>query len=608
MERLPVDRDHRDAAQRHEEHRRPRRRRQLAPDLAPELRGTPRASSASASRSGCGRRGSRLVELRRHRLARAEVDHVERAERHHLRHARPRPPPSAARARPRGRRRRARRRARSSSRRARPRGSRPRRAPPSTGRRCRSRGRRAPRSRAPRAARRASVTHGVVTPNIVAATSGFASSGGTVAWTIPAIAPAALAMIRAEIRLTPEMSTTEYIIVTSTAPTYGRVSPEASVETISFGTPDRERAHRARRDRRAARAAEGEHALEPPLLVQPQHDGLGAGAHRLDRGAAVAAARELGHVGAGRARDLVAVDVGRDPDRLVHAGVDHERLDALREQAVAEERVLGALRVERPEQRDGHSPTPSPPAARRRGTAAAARRRAVSSAAVVSAAIEPATITSSRSAIEVATPRFCSIRSTDRPSSDELPERLDQLLDDRRREPLRGLVHHEQRRVRRAAPARSRASAARRRRAPRRRSASARRGAGRARRCRRPSSACRSRDRRPSAGARRPTARGRGAGPAARSRSRAWRSGRRRARRARCRRSGSSRDTRAGGTPMIALQRVVLPMPFRPMIDVAPRLQLERDVVERLRRAVVRVQALDDEQRLQPSWPYPRPR
>ena len=54
---------------------------------------------------------------------------------------------------------------------------------------------------------------------MVAATSGFVSSAGTVARTIPAIAPAAFAMIRAEIRLTPETSTTEYIIVTSTAPT-----------------------------------------------------------------------------------------------------------------------------------------------------------------------------------------------------------------------------------------------------------------------------------------------------------------------------------------------------------------------------------------------------
>src|SRR4051794_5911261 len=54
---------------------------------------------------------------------------------------------------------------------------------------------------------------------------------------MPAIAPAALVRICAEIWLMPAMSTTEYIIVTSTAPTYGRVSPDASVETISLGTP-----------------------------------------------------------------------------------------------------------------------------------------------------------------------------------------------------------------------------------------------------------------------------------------------------------------------------------------------------------------------------------
>jgi len=44
-------------------------------------------------------------------------------------------------------------------------------------------------------------------------------------------------MIRADTSLTPAMSTTEYIIVTSTEPTYGPVSPEATVETMSFGTP-----------------------------------------------------------------------------------------------------------------------------------------------------------------------------------------------------------------------------------------------------------------------------------------------------------------------------------------------------------------------------------
>jgi hypothetical protein len=81
------------------------------------------------------------------------------------------------------------------------------------------------------------VTPGVVTPNIDAPISGRCSIAGTVACTMPAIAPAALVRIRAEIEFTPAMSTTEYIIVTSTAPTYGRVSPEARVETISFGTP-----------------------------------------------------------------------------------------------------------------------------------------------------------------------------------------------------------------------------------------------------------------------------------------------------------------------------------------------------------------------------------
>ena len=54
---------------------------------------------------------------------------------------------------------------------------------------------------------------------------------------MPASAPAAFAMILAETLFTPAMSTTEYIIVTSTEPTYGLVSPEATVETISFGTP-----------------------------------------------------------------------------------------------------------------------------------------------------------------------------------------------------------------------------------------------------------------------------------------------------------------------------------------------------------------------------------
>ena len=64
------------------------------------------------------------------------------------------------------------------------------------------------------------MTHGVVTPNMVAPTSGRSPvSSGAAAVAIPAIAPAALVRIREEIWLIPEMSTTEYIIVTSVAPT-----------------------------------------------------------------------------------------------------------------------------------------------------------------------------------------------------------------------------------------------------------------------------------------------------------------------------------------------------------------------------------------------------
>ena len=50
---------------------------------------SPAASSASASPSGCAGRTAGATELLGHRLRRPEIDHVERAERHHLRHAAP---------------------------------------------------------------------------------------------------------------------------------------------------------------------------------------------------------------------------------------------------------------------------------------------------------------------------------------------------------------------------------------------------------------------------------------------------------------------------------------------------------------------------------------
>ena len=82
------------------------------------------------------------------------------------------------------------------------------------------------------------MTHGVVTPNIDAAISGRLSpSSSGAAWTIPAMAAAALARMRAETELMPATSTTEAASSMSLAPTIGRVSPAAIVETISLGTP-----------------------------------------------------------------------------------------------------------------------------------------------------------------------------------------------------------------------------------------------------------------------------------------------------------------------------------------------------------------------------------
>ena len=104
---------------------------------------------------------------------RPEVDHVERPDADHLRNP-GRPAASRRSGRPTGCRRPARRPARSSSGRARPRSGRRGRGPPSPGRRRPWRGRRAPRARRLQALPGRS-THGVVTPNIVAATSGLSS-------------------------------------------------------------------------------------------------------------------------------------------------------------------------------------------------------------------------------------------------------------------------------------------------------------------------------------------------------------------------------------------------------------------------------------------------
>jgi hypothetical protein len=59
-----------------------------------------------------------------------------------------------------------------------------------------------------------------VTPNIVAPTMGFSGSArGRWDFAIPATAAAAFPRMRSEIGFSPAMSTTEYMSVTSTAPT-----------------------------------------------------------------------------------------------------------------------------------------------------------------------------------------------------------------------------------------------------------------------------------------------------------------------------------------------------------------------------------------------------
>src|SRR5882724_10679361 len=72
---------------------------------------------------------------------------------------------------------------------------------------------------------------------MVAATTGLVAGSADAVRTIPAIAPAALARIGIETEFRPAISTTEYIIVISLVPKYWRVSPAATVDTMTLGKP-----------------------------------------------------------------------------------------------------------------------------------------------------------------------------------------------------------------------------------------------------------------------------------------------------------------------------------------------------------------------------------
>jgi hypothetical protein len=116
------------------------------------------------------------------------------------------------------------------------------------------------------------------------------------------------------------------------------VSPAAIVETIRHA--DGQRLHGPSRDRRVARAAGGENAVDPALRVEPFGErGRGLG-HLRDRRAAVGGRDARG--------DLVARDVGLAPvRRLPRSHVGDQHVDARGLQPLAQVRVLVAFGVER---------------------------------------------------------------------------------------------------------------------------------------------------------------------------------------------------------------------------------------------------------------------
>ena len=171
--------------------------------------------------------------------------------------------------------------------------------------------------------------------------------------TMPTIAAAAFERIRAEMELMPATSTTDAIIAMSTAPTYGDTSPEATVETISFGSPIGS----------ARMAAVAIVVLpDPPAASTPSHRFVACSASTVARApSAIAdtaaprspASRSCCQLRAAGARHLVGRDGREVVVVLADAAVDDDHVDAAVTETIAEERALGALRVERPDQDDG---------------------------------------------------------------------------------------------------------------------------------------------------------------------------------------------------------------------------------------------------------------
>ena len=203
------------------------------------------------------------------------------------------------------------------------------------------------------AARR--VTRGVVTPNIVNPIGGRSSRlAGIGLATMPAIALAALPSTCREMRLRPATSVTEYIMAMSEGPTYGATFDDATVDTISFGTPTG-----------SARMAGVTSAVppDPPAPMMPASSPAWATTYLVSASdiAATASPRSgrpdrLGAVGMVRG-DVVGGDVG---GRHVSGGadVDEDRLRAGGADDVGDVLEFGVFGVTRPDDEHGTHDSP----------------------------------------------------------------------------------------------------------------------------------------------------------------------------------------------------------------------------------------------------------
>ena len=124
------------------------------------------------------------------------------------------------------------------------------------------------------------------------------------------------------------------------------MSPEATVETISLGTPTGRARIAPAGHGRPGGAAEADDAVQLAFGVQPGGDRRGAVGHRRHRPALVAGADQLGVVVATGRRDLRPADLGRNRGLAEDADIDDQGVEAAGGDDVADEGGFGALGVE----------------------------------------------------------------------------------------------------------------------------------------------------------------------------------------------------------------------------------------------------------------------